>query len=168
MTDDTETTLRLLGTTDSQVWAEEFVRLHAGTDAAADLGLMIGWFANAIETGRGVATHAEPTLPGVELIAAERRRQIKAEGWTPEHDDEHDGFELSAAARCYTLAAEASRYGTNNITFNGYRPGERINSRSDWPWPPEFWKPSDDPVRNLVKAGALIAAEIDRLQRAAS
>ena len=61
-----------------------------------------------------------------------------------------------------TLAAEASRYRTNNITFNGYRPGERINSRSDWPWPPEFWKPSDDPVRNLVKAGALIAAEIDR------
>lgn len=34
-----------------------------------------------------------------------------------------------------------------------------------WPWDKEWWKPSKDQVRNLVKAGALIAAEIDRLQR---
>jgi hypothetical protein len=34
-----------------------------------------------------------------------------------------------------------------------------------WPWDPSWWKPSPDPIRNLVKAGALIAAEIDRLQR---
>lgn len=27
---------------------------------------------------------------GVALIAAERRRQIEAEGWTPQHDDEHE------------------------------------------------------------------------------
>jgi hypothetical protein len=36
----------------------------------------------------------------------------------------------------------------------------------DWPWSKKWWKPSSDPIRNLVKAGALIAAEIDRLQRA--
>ena len=36
-----------------------------------------------------------------------------------------------------------------------------------WPWSDKWWKPSDDPVRNLVKAGALLAAEIDRLQRGA-
>jgi hypothetical protein len=36
-----------------------------------------------------------------------------------------------------------------------------------WPWDQEWWKPSDDPIRNLAKAGALIAAEIDRLQRKA-
>jgi hypothetical protein len=35
----------------------------------------------------------------------------------------------------------------------------------DWPWDWRFWKPSVDPIRDLVKAGALIAAEIDRLQR---
>jgi len=34
-----------------------------------------------------------------------------------------------------------------------------------WPWEASWWKPSDDPIRNLAKAGALIAAEIDRLQR---
>jgi hypothetical protein len=40
---------------------------------------------------------------------------------------------------------------------------------NDWPkeWNVDWWKPSDDPIRNLVKAGALIAAEIDRLQRKA-
>ena len=36
----------------------------------------------------------------------------------------------------------------------------------DWPWEDNAWKPSGDPVWNLVKAGALIAAEIDRLARA--
>lgn len=34
-----------------------------------------------------------------------------------------------------------------------------------WPWDENWWKPSLDPIRNLVKAGALLAAEIDRLQR---
>jgi len=34
-----------------------------------------------------------------------------------------------------------------------------------WPWGSEWWKPSKDPIRDLVKAGALIAAEIDRLQK---
>jgi hypothetical protein len=38
-------------------------------------------------------------------------------------------------------------------------------SETKWPWHPDWWKPSRDPVQNLVKAGALIAAEIDRLQR---
>lgn len=42
-----------------------------------------------------------------------------------------------------------------------------VKPSSKWPssWHPEWWKPSNDPVRNLVKAGALIAAEIDRIQR---
>lgn len=35
-----------------------------------------------------------------------------------------------------------------------------------WPWDADAWKPTQDPIRQLVKAGALIAAEIDRRQRA--
>jgi len=36
----------------------------------------------------------------------------------------------------------------------------------NWPWEDRFWKPTpNDRVRELVKAGALIAAEIDRVQR---
>jgi hypothetical protein len=103
--------------------------------------------------------------PGSELVFLERIRQMEVKGWTPEHDDEHDGFELSAAARCYTIAAEATKYGSNNVTFDGYRPGERIPSSSDWPWAQDSWKPSEGPLRNLVKAGALILAEIDRIVR---
>lgn len=96
---------------------------------------------------------------GVALIAEERRRQVEKEGWTAQHDDLHDGNEMAHAARCYISAAtRRSRYG---IPHNSRAPME-------WPWEDRFWKPSADPVRDLVKAGALIAAEIDRLQRAAA
>ena len=92
---------------------------------------------------------------GVDMIAAERERQVTQEGWSPEHDDEHDDFELTAAALCYALRATGTDFG-------GPPPGP-----VPWPWDASWWKPSDDPIRNLVKAGALIAAEIDRLQRKA-
>lgn len=94
---------------------------------------------------------------GVTLIAAERARQQTDEGWTPEHDDEHAAGDLVAAAREYAGAA---------ITQVKFPYGEDNTAQTPgWPWHPSWWKPSDEPVRNLVKAGALIAAEIDRLQR---
>jgi hypothetical protein len=74
----------------------------------------------------------------IEEIAAERARQISVEGWTPEHDDGHDFGQMSSAAACYAF----------------------------WPWDEKWWKPGT-PRRNLVKAGALIVAEIERLDRAA-
>jgi hypothetical protein len=90
---------------------------------------------------------------GMELIAAERQRQMTAEGWTPEHDDTHTHGQLLSAAYCYFWMA---------------RDLEKVTTCPfAWPWERSWWKPSDDPVRNLVKAGALIAAEIDRLQRLA-
>lgn len=96
-------------------------------------------------------------MTGAERIAAERQRQVDAEGWTPEHDDEHVAGELAIAASCY--AAEA-HYGRTHSHMNVAPIGAR-----GWPWDPMWWKPTGDPVRDLVKAGALIAAEIDRLQR---
>lgn len=89
---------------------------------------------------------------GVELIAAERARQIDVEGWTLEHDAQHTGRGMAIAASCYALPPSMRRYSAEGVP--------RL-----WPWTPEWWKPSDDRVRELVKAGALIAAEIDRLQR---
>lgn len=77
-------------------------------------------------------------------VAAERRRQIEAEGWTPEHDDQHDSGEMASAAVCYVIGRG-----------NGWW----------WPWHDAWWKPKDR-RRNLVKAGALILAEIERLDRA--
>ena len=107
-------------------------------------------------------TTTQTATDGTSLIAAERTRQITEEGWTPEHDAEHRDGALIDAAVSYAIAAEATYYSDSNATFDQFRPGSG-NVPRDWPWDGEWWKPSNDPVRNLVKAGALIAAEIDRL-----
>ena len=91
-------------------------------------------------------------MNGTQLIAEERERQINEEGWTPAHDAQWKAQELGFAARCYLDKGV-------NLIPRLYDPSPF------WPWDNAWWKPSKDPVRNLVKAGALIAAEIDRLQR---
>lgn len=85
-------------------------------------------------------------------VVAERRRQVSGEGWTPEHDDAHSNFELSAAAVSYALRAPLP-----------HDQGD-LGVPMQWPWSQEWWKPTD-PRRDLVKAGALILAEIERLDR---
>jgi hypothetical protein len=97
---------------------------------------------------------------GAGRITDERLRQIKVEGWTPDHDDQHGLCELNRAARSYLRAAELIVDG-NSLNCIG------VKHPTEWPWAREWWKPTDDPIRNLEKAGALIAAEIDRLQRKA-
>lgn len=94
-------------------------------------------------------------MSGAELITAERQRQIDVEGYTAEHDHGHFvGTPLLAAARGYLAVP-----GTVD------RPIDPAVSPAGWPWAGRYWKPSpNDRVRELVKAGALIAAEIDRLQ----
>lgn len=87
---------------------------------------------------------------GAHLIERERARQKSEEGWTADHDDLHDQGELAAAA---------SRYALYHTAYY-----EQSEIGTYWPWHPKWWKPADA-VRNLVKAGALIAAEIDRIQR---
>lgn len=92
---------------------------------------------------------------GADRIAHERQRQIVVEGWTPEHDDEHVAGELLVAAKAYIEAA---------LNANEAHSVEYEMPPFDWPWHSSWWKPADDPIRNLEKAGALIAAEIDRLR----
>ena len=84
-------------------------------------------------------------------VLAERQRQVEAEGWTPKHDDEHQRGEMAGAAACYALR-------------NVQHWGAAQAAASLWPWDEKWWKPSDN-RRNLVKAGALIIAEIERLDR---
>lgn len=92
---------------------------------------------------------------GVELIAAERHRQVEVEGWSAEHDDQHTGGAMATAAGCYAhLAGQQAALGLGSMDVP-----------SGWPWHPAWWKPSPDPARNLEKAGALVAAELDRLHR---
>mgnify|MGYP003418147531 CR=1 FL=1 len=97
------------------------------------------------------ALSPERKEPGWREVLAERRRQVEAEGWTPGHDDGHVSGEMAAAAACYAFTAVKSPHYINQI----------------WPWSYDWWKPRDK-RRNLVKAGALILAEIERLDRASS
>jgi hypothetical protein len=106
-----------------------------------------------------VESLSAPVTDGVSRIAAERKRQIEVEGWTPEHDGEHRCGELARAA-CGYAALASYQAGPRNLVDDPLQPP--ILPR-DWPWDVSWWKPSHDLIRNLVKAGALIAAEIDRL-----
>jgi hypothetical protein len=97
---------------------------------------------------------AQPTaLLGSELIAAERARQITEEGYDAAHDHGH-GVQLIRAAESYALVAESGPDGWHAPDGSYVPPG-------GYPWPDETWKPAEDRVRNLVIAGALIAAAID-------
>lgn len=87
-------------------------------------------------------------------VLAERKRQVTTEGWTPEHDDQHVNFEMAIAGGLYAISAVDSHHKLRN------------SAPSAWPWDRKWWKP-DGPRRDLVKAGALILAEIERLDRAA-
>lgn len=104
-------------------------------------------------------------MTGVEMIAAERQHQIDEENYTVEHDAGHTDGELAKAAACYAVHA-----GTGLSGRWGCPPGDPYTGARykplGWPFELRFWKPTDDPVRDLAKAGALIAAEIDRLHRA--
>lgn len=115
----------------------------------------------------GVTESMRGYVPGTVLISQERARQVVREGWTPEHDDEHAKAELATAGVGYAMfAVEQLVLATldEELPEVAY---DRPPAEMEWPWHPDWWKPSTDPVRNLVKAGALIAAEIDRIQRAA-
>lgn len=82
-------------------------------------------------------------------VLAERRRQVEAEGWTPEHDDLYCAAELPRAAAAYILS------------------GANDEAPAIWPFLAKWWKPRDARA-NYMRAGALILAEIERLDRAAA
>jgi hypothetical protein len=104
-------------------------------------------------------------------IAAERRRQVEAEGWTPEHDDQHGDGSMAVAAACYAMFAsvsDAARAATTlpaSLTAKGADIPGWSAWLSIWPWDRSWWKPKDR-RRDLVRAAALIVAEIERLDRA--
>jgi hypothetical protein len=113
---------------------------------------------------------------GAELIARERQRQVDDENWDADHDDQHTRGSLALAAVCY--AAPVPIFFQQKLTCG-------VAFREPWPWDTRWDKrrhygssrdaPGSLPdpktfsdserMDLLVKAGALIAAEIDRLQR---
>lgn len=87
-------------------------------------------------------------------VLAERQRQMEREGWTPEHDDEHNTGELARAAAAYCL--------TETDVPVIYKLMEA--DRPIWPWSIGWYKPKDRRA-NMVRAAALLLAEIERLDR---
>ncbi|WP_321895967.1 hypothetical protein [Paraburkholderia heleia] len=94
-------------------------------------------------------------------VLAERARQVNEEGFTPERDDGYADGQLAQAGAAYALAVADH---TNHLVNSGA--AFYTHSPDIWPWSEKWWKPTN-PRRALVKAGALILAEIERLDRAA-
>lgn len=101
-------------------------------------------------------------MTGIELITQERQRQIDSEGYTPEHDDEHDLGELGLAAALYALPYDARVLDNHPLLKQDDFIGLQIALEIGCDF---IVKPEPDNIKRLVKAGALIAAEIDRLHR---
>ncbi len=101
-------------------------------------------------------------MSGIDRIAAERLRQLERECYSAAHDDErNDAGELAIAAACYAA------YSAGLPLYKERRCSGIVEFRDPWPWQDEYDKrgPDADRIGLLVKAGALIAAEIDRLER---
>jgi hypothetical protein len=91
------------------------------------------------------------TTKAIEDVIAERDRQKTVEGWSEAHDNEHALGEMALAGACYALQFALPKPGPNKL----------------WPWDRKWWKPKE-PRRDLVRAAALILAEIERLDRLAA
>lgn len=96
-----------------------------------------------------------PAIQALHDVMAERHRQMMFEGWTAKHDDDHDDGALAVAAACYALAdAKGPQVST-----------VKIDGLWQWTgWATRWWKPKDK-RRNLIRAAALLLAEIERIDR---
>lgn len=95
---------------------------------------------------------ATPIAEAVEMIAEERVRQQTQEGYTRTHDDEHTEGQLALLAAAYALLSRPNLYHYRHAL---------INELGGYGWEVK----SKDPIRDLVRAGALILAELERRLR---
>ena len=102
------------------------------------------------------------TSRAVEDVLVERQRQIDRKGYTAAHDDVHGDYSLSRAALCYVLCAGVC----DAVTGGAVETVTTIADLELWPWPGSF-KPRSS-RDNLIRAAALILAEIERLDREVS
>lgn len=123
------------------------------------------------EEKSGAAPEGGFVSEGVRLIGVERARQVAVLGYSPSDDDQLPDGSLSMAAACY--AADERIYVRDDLA-------KEVVFKDPWPWDSRFDKrPHGDGnyLRHdlltrekrldlLVKAGALVAAEIDKLLRA--
>jgi hypothetical protein len=94
----------------------------------------------------------------IDDVVSERLRQIESEGFTAEHDDQHQNWELARAGACYATVATYKEKTRKDAAKRTFAPGT-------WPWALAWWKPRDR-RRDLVRAAALIIAQIEVMDRA--
>lgn len=123
---------------------------YTGTGASSDLSDDA-----ACTADRGSSDPAVLMTAASRDVLAERSRQQTVEGHTAAGDDRYRAGELGAAATClvayHCLPTSAVTVGADLLA-------------SAWPWAPSYWKPKTA-REDLVKAGALILAELERLDR---
>ena len=100
-----------------------------------------------------------PASAATRDVIAERDRQIKSEGYDTEHDDAHQNDEIAAYATFYAMPPAARDWPAQETGY-GMTWGQAIIP-ADW-GPPK----ACDRRQELVKAAALLVAEIERLDRA--
>lgn len=97
----------------------------------------------------------------IEDILSERTRQIEVEGFNEAHDDQHGFSELARAAAVYATYAALPEFDREQgKKFGPHHYGALML----WPWEAAYFKLSD-PRRDMIKAAALLVAEIERLDR---
>ncbi|WP_147112164.1 hypothetical protein [Tateyamaria sp. syn59] len=96
-------------------------------------------------------------MSGIDAIAAERRRQIEVKGWTSNHDDQHGPGALAGSASAYAMSAASS-------LMCGSETPVVLDPPPFFGFDASDWNP-ETPREDLVRAGALIAAAIDQLER---
>ncbi len=119
-----------------------------------------------LEEQRKLTCSGYPAMQVSKEILSERLRQIGEEEFSAERDDKYFNEELSMAAACYALTDEARDciVSVENLCLKQYEKG--LLKEFIWPFKKEWWKPSpDNRRRELIKAAALIIAEIERLDR---
>jgi len=87
-------------------------------------------------------------------VLEERLRQIESKGYTAELDDGYTRGQLADAAGAYAFWAYTCNMDYYKVT----------TVPPSWPWTPDHWKPTNQ-RQMLVRAGALILAEIARVDR---
>lgn len=104
----------------------------------------------------------------VKDVLTERQRQVTDEGHTAEHDDQHTTGELALAAATYAYAgtlANEELYAHARNLFGQPRGCFSVVAFL-WPWEGHWFRPKGGKRRMLVKAAALMIAEIERFDRA--
>jgi hypothetical protein len=96
---------------------------------------------------------------GIDLIAIERKRQIEELGYDYTNDSLYADEQLAQAAATYAMPKRLREM------YASYLVGSDSWIPRWWPWSFKYWKPTpEDRVKELSKAGALIAAQIDYIQ----